>query len=444
VGNRIPYSASIEQEQGMTQAIGGFRKTLRLTIVAVAVAAAFGMQVSPDGEARWSSAQAQEQVRAEVGRPLQAARDLIKAQKFRDALVKLREVEAVPNRTAYENYLLEQMRASAAMQAGDLATAAKSTQILISSGRLSAADQGRYAAGLASLYYRDKDYANAATWAQRASAANPGDKTMRGLMIQSYFLAGDTAAASREALADVQAAEKAGQAPPEDRLQLLANIASKGTDRAAYQAALERLVAYYPKKEYWSDLLRRIEAKPGFSNRLLLDLYRLKHATKTLDSGNDLFEMAQLALQERQAAEAKKLLEEGFASGVLGKGNDAERQKRLLNLANQRAGEAPQQLATAEADALEQKDGDALVRIGMGYSGLGQHDKAIKLIQQGIALLQQDKAAKGRAGRVDEANLHLGLAFLRAGQKQKAGQAFKSVQGTDGAADLARLWTRVG
>jgi tetratricopeptide (TPR) repeat protein len=428
----------------MTQSIGGAGRSIRLAAVAAAVAAAFGAQISPQGELRWSVAQSQEQVRAEVGKPLQAARDLIKAQKFKEALVKLREVDAVPNRTAYENYLLEQMRASAAMQAGDLGTAAKSTQALISSGRLPAADQGRYAAGLASLYYRERDYANAANWAQKAMASNPGDRTMRSLLIQSYYLSGNTAAAAREAQEDVQAAEKAGQAPPEDRLQLLANIASKGNDKQAYISSLERLVAYYPKKEYWNDLLRRVESKPGFNNRLTLDVYRLRRATKTLDAGNDVFEMAQLALQERQAAEAKKVLEEGFASGVLGKGNDAERQKRLLNLATQRADEAPQQLATAENEAREQKDGDALVRIGLGYSGLGQHDKAVQLIQQGIALLQQDKGAKGRAGRVDQANLHLGLAYLRAGQKARANQAFKQVGGTDGAADLARLWTRAG
>ena len=426
----------------MTQSIGGLRRAVRRTAMAVAVAAALGAQTTHDGGLAWSTATAQEQVRAEVGKPLQAARDLIKAQKSREALAKLREVEAVPNRTAYENYLLEQMRASAAMQAGDLAQAAKSTQALISSGRLSASDQGRYAAGLASLYYRERDYANAATWAQRASAANPGDKTMRGLMIQSYYLSGNTAAAAREALEDVQAAEKAGVAPPEDRLQLLANIASKGSDRGAYVASLERLLAYYPKKEYWADLLRRIETKPGFSNRLSLDLYRLRKAAKTLESGNEVFEMAQLALQERQAAEAKKVLEEAFATGLLGKGNDAERQKRLLALATQRTEEAPQQLAAAEAEAREQKDGETLARVGMAYSGLGQHDKGIALIQQGVSLLQQDKG-KAKSGRVHEANLHLGIAYLRAGQKAKATQAFKSVGGNDGSADLARLWMRV-
>jgi GH24 family phage-related lysozyme (muramidase) len=39
--------------------------------------------------------------------------------------------------------------------------------------------------------------------------------------------------------------------------------------------------------------------------------------------------------------------------------------------------------------------------------------------------------------------LHLGIAYLRAGNRAKANEAFRSVKGTDGAADLARLWTRV-
>lgn len=239
----------------------------RLAVLAAAVAATFSLHVQPDGSVQLgASALAQsETVRPEVGKPLQAARDLIKGQKFKEALAKLREVEAVPNRTPYENFLLEQMRASAASQAGDNETAIKAFQAVLNSGRLSEADQAKYAASLASLHYRAKDFANAATWAQRALKSNPNDAAMRELMIQSYFQAGDYAAASKEAYADIQAAEKAGITPPEAKLQLLANVAARGGgDKAAYLAALERLVAYYPKREYWSDLLRRISPAPVF------------------------------------------------------------------------------------------------------------------------------------------------------------------------------------
>ncbi len=409
------------------------RRKARLTATAAALVAAFSLQIDVDSGLSVASAYAQETVRAEVGKPLQAARDLIKARKYNDALAKLREAEAIPKRTAYENFLIDQMRASAAVAAGNSDEAIKSLQALINSGRLSEAEQGRYAATLAGLYYRGRDYKNAANWAQRALKANPGDSASRTLLIQSYFLAGDLAAANREALADVQAAERAGQKPPEDMLQLLANIAGRNeADRAAYIAALERLVAYYPKREYWADLLRRIESKPGFSSRLSLEVYRLRAVTNTLESTADFMEYAQLALQQGQAAEAKRVLDEGFASGRLGKGEDAERQKRLLALASQRATDAPKDLAAAEDEA---KDGDALVRVGLAYSGMGQYDKGIKLIQDGIK--------KGGLRHPPDANLHLGIAQRRAGQKQKAAQTFKAVGGTDGTADLARLWMRV-
>jgi hypothetical protein len=89
------------------------------------------------------------------------------------------------------------------------------------------------------------------------------------------------------------------------------------------------------------------ESKPGFSGRLTLDVLRLKRETKTLESVDDYTEMAQLALQESQAAEAKAILDEGFTRGVLGKGAEAERQKRLLALAAQRASDAPKALQEA-------------------------------------------------------------------------------------------------
>jgi tetratricopeptide (TPR) repeat protein len=416
------------------------RKFARLTLAAAVAAAAWSLQVG-EPLVQFGAAQAQA-VRAEVGKPLQQARDLITAKRHRDALAKLREVEAVPNRTAHENFLLEQMRASAALGAGDNEQAIKAMQALIASGKLSGADESRYSANIASLYYRAANYKSAAEWAQRALRSNPGDATMRGILIQSHFLAGDLAAASREALADVQAAEKAGRAPPEERLQLLANIASRGSDRGAYVTALERLVAYYPKREYWEDLLRRLEAKPGFSNRLTMDLYRLRLATKTVTSASDYLEMAQLALQQRQVGEAKQIVEEGFKAGLLGKGPEAERHQRLQALVDQRLQEAPAALQAAEADARAAKDGNALVNVGFAYANLGETEKGIDLMQQGIKLMQQ-APAKGRQPRLDDANLHLGVALHRAGQKSRANQAFKAVSGTDGAADIARLWTRV-
>jgi len=57
----------------------------------------------------------------------------------------------------------------------------------------------------------------------------------------------------------------------------------------------------------------------------------------------------------------------------------------------------------------------------------------------GLPLMEQG-IAKGGLREPEDAKLHLGIAYLAAGQKPKAIQTFKEVGGTDGTADLARLW----
>ena len=48
---------------------------------------------------------------------------------------------------------------------------------------------------------------------------------------------------------------------------------------------------------------------------------------------------------------------------------------------------------------------------------------------------------KGGLRRPDDAKLHLAIAYLGAGQKAQAVRAFQDVGGTDGTAELARLWS---
>jgi hypothetical protein len=233
----------------------------------------------------------------------------------------------------------------------------------------------------------------------------------------------------------VAAAEQAGRRPDEGDLLRLADAQMRTGQGQAQSATIEKLVAYYPKKEYFALYLNRLIGKSGFSDRHAIDVMRLKLATGNLTKAEDVMEMAQLALQDGQAGEAKKVLDEAFAAGLLGKTGEVERQKRLLALAVQRVASAPSDLKAAEAEGQAAKDGAILVRTGLAYTGLGQYDKGIGLIQQGIA--------KGGLRFPNDANLQLGIALMRAGQKGRATQAFKSVTGNDGAAELARLWMRL-
>ena len=285
---------------------------------------------------------------------------------------------------------------------------------------------------IAAGYYRQAQYAKSMQWTERYFKEGGSNPAFRTMLIQSQYLSGDYAGADKELMAEVQADERTGTVPPEARLTLLLNAATKQNDNGAVAYAMEKLVTYYPKKEYWVDLMSRVQRKPGYSDRLSLDAYRLSLATGSMTAPADFMEMAQLALQADLPTESKQVVDKGFASGALGTGADAERQKRLRDLVVKRLGEDQASRSEDERQALAAKSGDALVAAGMNLVYNGEAVKGVALIQQGIA--------KGGLKHPEDAKLHLGIAQLAAGDKAKAQATFKTVQGADGTADLARLW----
>ena len=375
---------------------------------------------------------AQDAVRPDVGKPLQAAQELIKAQKFKDALAKVRDADAVANKTPNEAFLVERMRIAAASGAGDVETAAKSFEALSATGKVPAAEKIRMVESLAGAYYRAKDYAKAMLWSQRYFKEGGTSASIRTLLIQSQYLSGDFAGAAKELATEIQASEKAGTAPPQERLNLLLNAGTQMKDPNTTVYALERLVTYYPKKEYWVDLLSRMQRKPNFSDRLALDTYRLSLATGSMTAANDFMEMAQLALQAGLPAEGKQVVDKGFASGVLGSGAEGERHKRLRDLVSKKLEEDKAARAETEKQALADKDGSGLVNAGFNLVFNGQATKGLPMMQQGLT--------KGNLKRPEDAKLHLAIAQLMAGDAAKAQGVLKTVGGTDGTADLARLW----
>lgn len=376
-----------------------------------------------------------EALRAEIGKPLQQAAELLKTGKAKEALAKVREADAVTNKTPAEQLMIDRVRGAAAFRAGDPATAIRSFESVYASGQVSGAERGQIAEQIAFAYSQTKDWAKTREWIGKAQQAGNSSPQLNQLLAYANAQSGDYSAIAREAQAAVNAAEQAGRRPDEGDLLRLADAYRRTNNSQGETAAIEKLVTYYPKKDYFALYLNRLASKNGFSDRLALDLLRLKLATGNLTKADDAMEMAQLALQDGQAAEAKKVLDEAFASGVLGKSGDVERQKRLLALATQRAASAPADLKAAEEEGKTAKDGELLVRTGFAYTGLGQYDKGIALMRQGIA--------KDKLRHPNDANLHLGIALLRAGQKSQAAAAFKAVTGNDGAADLARLWMRL-
>ena len=61
-------------------------------------------------------------IRPEVAKPLQAASDLLKAGKAKEALAKAREADAMGGKTPSEQLVIDRMKGAAAQRVGDTAT----------------------------------------------------------------------------------------------------------------------------------------------------------------------------------------------------------------------------------------------------------------------------------------------------------------------------------
>ena len=375
------------------------------------------------------------QVRNEVGRPLQQASDFLKAGKAKDALAKAREADAVGGKTAAEQLMIDRMKAAAAQRAGDQGAAIAALESVYD--KVGAGEKGALAEQVASAYAQTRNNAKATEWLNRAVAAGNNSATVKQLQSYLQSSSGDYAAIGRDAQAAVSAAEQGGRRPDEGDLLRLADAQQRTGAGAGYISTLEKLLAYYPKKDYWNAYLGRLPRKAGFADRFAVDVLRLKLASATLTKTEDFMELAQLALQAGLPAEAVRVIDQGFKGGALGTGAEAARHQRLRDLAQKQLAESKTGLASHAGEAAAQKSGDDAVRVGYAMVSLGDADAGIKLIEQGIA--------KGGLKRPEDAKLRLGMALLQQGKsRDKAVKTLRSVTGNDGAAEIGRLWTVVG
>jgi hypothetical protein len=372
-------------------------------------------------------------VRPEVGKPLQQAGELLKAGKAKEALAKAREADAVPGKTPAEQLMVDRMKGAAAQRAGDIPAAIAAFEATMASGRLSGPEQAQVAESLAFAYSQQKNWAKTTEWANRSRAAGGNSASLNQLTAYVQSQSGDYAQIFKDAQAQVSAAEQAGRRPAEDDLLRLADAAKRLNNNAAYSNALERLVLYYPKKDYWNAHLAALQRKPGFADRLGLDVMRLKLANGLITKTDDFMEMTQLALQAGFPVEAKTIVDKGYAAGALGTGEQAARHQRLKDLVLKQQADSAAGITQAAIDAAGVPGGNDLVKVGTVYASMGQTDKAVELIEKGIA--------KGDLKRPDDAKLRLALALVQAPKTRAKGlQMLRGVSGSDGTADVAKLY----
>jgi tetratricopeptide (TPR) repeat protein len=379
------------------------------------------------------AADKQEEVGAKVGKPLQEALTAGQAKKWDEAVAKLQAAEAVPDKTAFEQYKINQIYSWVYVSQKKFAEAAAYYEKLISSGFLSDSEMETDIKTVTQLYLSTKNNAKAMEYLQRWLRAHPDDKDMTYVLAQLQYQSGQQKQALSTLDGLVKDAEKSGQPPKEDWLKLMYGISAKlNTNPTALDkqtlSVVGKLVRYYPNQSYWQAMLLGLKTQvTADASKFQLD--RLMMAVGVLKDPDEYVEFAQLANNFGFPGEAVSVLDTGFQKGVLGTGPGKDREQRLkASMAKAAAADKPSLPPADKAGATGQEDAS----VGEAYLGYGQNAEAITALERGIK--------RGGLKKPEQALLALGMAYLRSNQTDKARAAFKQVTGDSDLADIASLW----
>lgn len=364
-------------------------------------------------------------------KPLVAAQEAARKEQWPACIAALKELDAVPENTPYDTYVINDILGFCGLRANDTALAIASWSKVVDSEFADATRANSLRKGLLQLSYQAKDYGKAIGYGQRMIADGSKDEAVYLLTIQSYYLSNDFKGAEKLAGDYVTSLESAGQTPPDMALQLYTSACIKQDNDLCTLRALEKQARYSPKKETWPNLTLLMFRAGGETNTL--NIFRLAREMGGMTRGEEYTEMAQLSLEKGLPGEAQSVIEEGKAKGFFTNKSNQELATRLLATAKAQAVADKPTLVKQDSEAAGRKNGEVDIRIATAFMSYGDYARAVAAYDRGFA--------KGGVRNPDEARLNLGIAQLKAGNKEAAAASFAAVQGDETLRRLSRLWT---
>lgn len=403
--------------------------------VAMAMASAAGYAADAKKDAN-KEANKPPPISKQVIKSLIAAQTAIKGEKWAECVTNAQTANAFAEKTPYDEYAINDLLGFCALRVGDSATAATSFEMVLNSQFVDPARKISLLKGLMQIYYQGKNYAKAVEFGKRSVAEGVADDDVYLFTAQAFYLQNDYKGAHDFLVAWLGGLAQKGAVPRENAIQLYLSSCIKLGDDACTVRALELAATHYPKPDIWNNLMTLMLRANASSEKALLNIYRLSFEVGAMRRGDDYTEMAQLAMTQGLPGEAQAVLESGIAGGVISSDRDKSTAQAILATAKTQSAADRATLAKQEKDIAAAKTGDPDVKLGLAYLSYGQFPQAVAAIQRGIG--------KGSLKRVTdaEAQLTLGIAQLRAGDKAAAAASFGAVKGDDTQLRLARLWAQ--
>jgi len=378
-------------------------------------------------------AQAKQQPSRAAAKPLKAAEDAMKAKKYDVVAQKLKEVEALPERSPYDEFLVHEMQGFLDVHAKNYAAAEKDLEAVVNSNFVSQSEVPTRVRELAVLNLTLKDYVKAIDYGTRAVKGGYADDSTYEVLEQAYYLKGDHKATLKYVGDYVDAEIKAGKTPKERSLKTVMATCVAMKDQVCVTRSFERLVSYYPKGDYWANLLSSLFSDADYKpDEPRLQLYRLAFDVNVLKNPADFTEMAQLSMDQGAAGEAVRVLQKGIDGNVFTEQRDKDKNARLLAAAQKRATADQATLPQIVTQAASEPSGPKAVSLGVILLSYQQYPQAVDALSRGLKTGGLQSAAS--------AQLLLGIAELKSGNKDAAIKTFHAVKGDQKFERLANLW----
>ncbi|MFW2830143.1 hypothetical protein [Sphingomonas sp. ID0503] len=358
---------------------------------------------------------------------LAAAQTALGANDFATASAKLTEAQGVAS-TPDDKFYIGQLLYQVGQKQNDQATQMKGVELMTDSGsELAKANLDQMYLMQAQAAMNAKDYGKAEGLLTKANELKPDPNNMVALAEIKVGLKKNAEAMQLVEQA-IAAKKAAGQQVDENWYKRALSIAYTAKDAPNTVKWGQLWVQAFPTPSNWRNALFSYRDVSALDKESELDLNRLARAAKALNGERDYYEYADYALQKGLPAEAKAVIDEGYAAKMLDASNKAATEIRTLaapKVASDKAS-LPGTEKTARAGA----NGRIALNTADAYLGYADYAKAADLYK--VAL---------QKGGVDAnvVNTRLGIALALLGQKDAAKQAFATVTGVR--QPLAQYWT---
>lgn len=371
----------------------------------------------------------EQSVSPEIGKKLKAAKEAIDKSDFDAGIALAREAVAASSKPYDLETSLRYLQFGASKKL-DWDAYAEAAEQLLKFDTLTPDERLKSYKALAQIYGQQKNYGRAAEYATKWGESGGGFDAY-SLLSQLYLIQKDC----KNGIAALEKSVEAAARPPnEEEMRRQNSCYYQLGDKPRRQAANEGLVLRFLKKDYYTDLVN-LYHEQNMDPRALLHLYRFGYDRSFLTRETEFIDYVAEALDVGAPVEAEAVIAKGTELGAMKFIAASDRNSRMREQAKLQAAEDRKGLAQFDKDARAGKSGEVDVKLGLVYLGFGDNKKAVEAIQRGL-----EPERVGKVKRIDDANMTLGIAYARLGDKEGATKAFTAAKADPRMEKAAAVW----